>query len=285
MAMTLANWNGQEMPLEEVKVSVLDRAFLFGDAVYEVIRLYGGKLWMYDRHMNRLETGLKALRIGGVDINVLKTRIEQTVRNSGIAEALVYIQVTRGVAKRAHHYPEKIEPNQLIYVEHFEDPCKQMRETGVKVMSYHDYRWQRNDLKVTSLMANCMAAQVAHENGCIEVVQIGSDGYVTEGSHTSIFAVKDGKILVSPSSSQVLPGITKQQILELSAATNIGLNETRVKKDELKDVDEMFLTGTPEEIVPIVRVDDLAIGDGNPGPVTRKLQQAFTDSVQSWLKK
>ncbi|MBX9880313.1 MAG: aminotransferase class IV [Candidatus Obscuribacterales bacterium] len=285
MATTLANWNGQEMPLDEVRVSVLDRAFLFGDAVYEVIRLYDGKLWMYDRHIGRLETGLKALRIAGVNIDVLKTRIEQTVKNSGIAEALVYIQVTRGVAKRTHHYPEKSEPNQLIYVEQFDDPCKQMRESGVNVISYHDYRWQRNDLKVTSLMANCMAAQVAHENGCIEVVQIGSDGYVTEGSHTSIFAVKDGKILVSPSSSRVLPGITKQQILELSAAANIGLNETRVKKEELKDVDEMFLTGTPEEIVPIIKVDDLVIGDGKPGPVTRKLQQAFKDSVQNWLNK
>lgn len=283
MAKTLANWNGQEMPLEDVKVSVLDRAFLFGDAVYEVIRLYGGKLWMFDRHMSRLATGLKSLRIEGVDLDALGKRIEATVKNSGEREALVYIQVTRGEAKRTHHYPEKIAPNQLVYVEHFDDP-RTMRETGVPVISINDFRWQRNDLKVTSLIANCMAAQTAHENGCIEVVQIGSDGYVTEGSHTSIFAVKDGKILVSPSSSKVLPGITKQQILELSAAAGIGIHETRVKKSELKDVDEMFLTGTPEEIVPIVRVDDLVIGGGTPGPVTRKLQQAFTESVQKWLK-
>ncbi|MBX9771678.1 MAG: aminotransferase class IV, partial [Candidatus Obscuribacterales bacterium] len=260
MDKTLANWNGQEMPLEDVKVSVLDRAFLFGDAVYEVIRLYGGKLWMYDRHMARLATGLAALHIEGVDLGGLKLRLEQTVKNSGQKEALVYIQVTRGEAKRTHHYPDKSVPNQLVYVEYYDDPCKTMRDTGVPLISFHDYRWQRNDLKVTSLMANCMAAQFAHENGCIEVVQIGSDGYVTEGSHTSIFAVRDGKILVSPSSSKVLPGITKQQILELASTSKIGIDETRLKRDEIKDVDEMFLTGTPEEIVPIVRVDDQVIG-------------------------
>lgn len=283
MTETLANWNGKEMPLADVKVSVLDRAFLFGDAVYEVIRLYGGKLWMYDRHIGRLATGLKALRIEGVDLDKLKSHLETTVKNSGLKEALVYIQVTRGEAKRTHQYPAKTVPNQLVYVEQFDDPCRQMRETGVSVISYHDNRWQRNDLKVTSLIANCMAAQYAHENDCIEVVQIDSDGYVTEGSHTSIFAVRDGKILVSPSSSKVLPGITKQQILELADVTKIGLDETRLKKDEIRDIDEMFLTGTPEEIVPIVRVDDLVIGDGKPGPVTRRLQQAFTESVRNWL--
>lgn len=280
---TLANWNGQEMPLEDVRVSVLDRAFLFGDAVYEVIRLYKGRLWMYDRHMGRLATGLNALRIDGVDLDVLKSRIEETVKNGGVEEALVYIQITRGAATRTHHYPEKAVPNQLVYVEHYDDPCKPLRETGVPVISYPDYRWQRNDLKVTSLIANCMAAQAAHESGCIEVMQIGSDGYVTEGSHTSIFAVRDGKILVSPSSSKVLPGITKQQILELAAASQIGIQEQRFKQDEIKDIDEMFLTGTPEEIVPIVKVDNQVIGDGTPGPVTKKLHAAFMESVRTWL--
>ncbi len=280
---TLANWNGQEMLLSEVKVSVLDRAFLFGEAIYEVIRIYQGRLWRCDDHLNRLATGIQALKIKGVDVASISARVLETSKNSQVKEGLAYIQVTRGVASRCHRYPEQATPNVLVYVEEYLDPCAELRQTGAKAITHSDIRWARNDIKATSLVANCMAAQAAAEAGCLESILIDSSGLVTEGSHTSIFGARDGCLLVSPSAANVLPGITKQQVLELAADSGICVVENRLKKSELFELDELFLTGTPEEIVGIVQVDDCYIGNGLPGMLTKKLQQAFRARLASWL--
>ncbi|MCC7528224.1 MAG: aminotransferase class IV [Candidatus Melainabacteria bacterium] len=270
----LANWNGTQMPLSEVKVSVLDRAFLFGDAVYEVVRVYGGKTFRFQEHLKRLERSLGELGIVGVDLERLNSRCKETVANSGEMEALVYIQVTRGEAKRAHCFPEKYTPNELIWVERFDDPYRQGRQAGVKVVTLKDIRWSRNDIKATSMVANCLAAQHAASNGCLESILI-KDGFITEGSHTSVFAVKDNKLVVSPSSPNVLPGITKLLVIELAKQAGVQIVEDAVCQSAIFDMDEVFLSATPEEVLPVVTIDGRSIGRGNPGPITKRLIQAY----------
>jgi len=279
----LANWNGQEMPLDQVKVSVLDRAFLFGDAIYEVMRVYHGKLWRLEEHLQRLESGLAMLKIE-IDHRVLRQRVTETVEHSRLQEALVYIQITRGEATpRTHRFPANAVANQLIYIEEFGDPFLNYRKSGAKTITQPDIRWSRNDIKATSMLANCILAQAAAENGCLETIMIDAQGIVTEGSHSSIFAVKNGEILLSPDSPQVLPGITKKQIMELSHKCAIPLRTHRLRHSELEEVDELFLTATPEEIIPIIQVDDYKIKDGIPGQITRKLQAAFAELITASL--
>lgn len=271
------------MPLSDVKVSVLDRAFLFGDAVYEVVRIYAGKLFRAGDHLDRLSQSLASTQIAGVDLGVVQERLKSTVVSSGVSEGLAYLQVTRGEAPRTHRYPGHCLPNILIYVEHFADPYAALRETGVSAVTYSDIRWGRNDIKATSLAANCMAAQFAYERGCAEAVLIGADDFVTEGSHTSIFGVRDSKILVAPASSHVLPGITKKLILELAHASAIELAQERIRKEDLFLLDELFLAGTPEEIIAIVQVDDRPISGGTPGAVVGKLQAQFRQFRDEWI--
>ncbi|MGH9550062.1 MAG: aminotransferase class IV, partial [Terriglobales bacterium] len=246
MNTALANWNGEQMPLQDVRVSVLDRAFLFGDAVYEVLRIYSGRLFRIDDHLERMSKSRESLRINGVETAVLRERVQQTTANSGVTEGLAYIQVTRGEAPRTHRYPDNAVPNVLIYADNFDDPYKDIRDCGVSAVSHPDIRWGRNDIKATSLAANCMAAQYAYERGCAEVLFIDAKGIVTEGSHTSIFAVRNGMLVSAPASQNILPGITKKLILELAKSAGIFLTEGRVSQNDLKDIDELFLSGTPE---------------------------------------
>lgn len=271
------------MPLDEVRVPAMDRAFLFGDAVYEVVRIYSGRIWHLDEHLQRLAASCKQMHID-FDVSVVPPRMKKIIKDSGLQEALGYVQVTRGVASRQHHYPTQIEANCLVYAEPFDDPYKTLRMTGGKAIMYPDIRWARNDIKSTSLAANCMAASAARQRGCVEAILLKND-VITEGSHTSVFGVMDGKVIVSPSSEAVLPGITKKQVIELCQATAIEMQEGRLHKDDLPVLQELFITATPEEIIGIVEVDDIPIGSGQPGPITQQLQAEFERTVQAWLAK
>jgi D-alanine transaminase len=273
----LANWNGQIMPLTEVRVPVLDRGYLFGEGIYEVIRVYGGIVWRGADHYERLNAGLQELKIG-LDSTVIPSRVSELLSRAALKEALVYIQITREDSKRHHFYPVSPKYNCLIYVEAFDDPYRAEREKGVATITFPDIRWRRNDVKATSLAANCMAAEAARSHNCFESVLV-RDGLVTEGSHSSVFAVLDGHLMVPPSSNAVLPGITKRQVLELCQDSGIKILEKQLLLSDLHTVDELFLTATPEEIIGIVKVDDQVIADGRPGRVTRELQQAFRAKV------
>jgi D-alanine transaminase len=280
----VANWNGEFMPLSDVKVSVLDRAFLFGDSVYEVIRVYSGRLFRPQDHLDRLRDSLASLEIKGVDIELVFQRLQDTLSESKLQSALAYLQVTRGEAPRTHAYPDKCVPNILVYITPFDDPYAEYRVQGASAITHPDIRWGRNDIKATSLAANCMAADYARRHGCLEVVFIDSKGNVTEGSHTSLFGIRNGKLLVAPASKQILPGITKRQVLELAKVSGIELEEVRIREDEIYTLDEFFLGGTPEEVVPIVKVNDKPIGDGKPGPIVQKLHRAFREIIEAHAK-
>src|SRR5262245_32625973 len=267
----LANLEGRMMPLEEAKVSALDRGFLFGDAVYEVLRVYGGKPWLEEEHFRRLERSLKSVLIEGVDVARLRRRMHETIAAGPFHEALVYIQVTRGAAPRAHAFPQGATPLEFLYAAEFRDPYEEARRSGGCVITHPDVRWDRCDIKSTNLLANVLAMQAAKEAGCVEAILYLPDGTLTEGTHTSFFGVLAGTLLTAPNSPAILPGITRGLILRLAARARIPVREQVLQRSDLGQVSELFLTGTTSEVLPVTRVDGRPVADGQPGPVTRRL--------------
>lgn len=279
----LANVNGVAMPLNEAKVSALDRGFLFGDAVYEVLRVYGGKPWLADGHFQRLARSLEAIRIHGVDLERLRQRMLVTIAAGPFLEATVYIQITRGAARRSHPFPAQATPLEFLYVQEFHDHYAPARETGAAVLTQPDIRWDRCDIKSTNLLANVLAMQAAVEAGCLEALLYNPDGTLTEGTHTSFFGVRQGTVLTTPSGPAILPGITRSLIMRLTAQAGIPVREQSLTKADLSQVAELFLTGTTSEVLPIVRVDGVPVGDGRPGPITRRLQEAYRQAVREFV--
>jgi D-alanine transaminase len=280
----LANLNGVQMPLDEVKIPALDRGFLLGDSVYEVIRVYQGRPWLMQEHLRRLAHSLEAIRIQGVDLDRLQRRAVETIAAGSFREATIYIQITRGVAPRTHTFPAKATPLELLYVREFADPYSEARREGTAVITQPDIRWGRCDIKSTNLLANVLAAQAAKEAGCLEALLVLPDSTLTEGTHTSFFGVLDGTVLTAPNSPDILPGITRSLILRLSARAGIPVREQVLKRDDLSRVSELFLTGTTSEVMPVIRVDDRPIDSGLPGPVTRRLQNAYQEAVHEFVQ-
>lgn len=278
----LANVNGQVLPLAEVRISVLDRGFLFGDAVYEVLRVYAGKPWLADEHYQRLARSLDAIRIRGVEVARLRRRAEATIAAGTFREATIYIQVTRGAAARAHAFPADVTPLELLWVQEFSDPYIEARRNGAAVLTQPDVRWDRCDIKSTNLLGNVLAMQAAKEAGCVEAILTLPDGTLTEGTHTSLFGVRDGTLLTAPNGTGILPGVTRSLVLRLAGRADIPVREQALKRDDL-GVTELFLTGTTSEVLPITRVDGTAVGDGKPGPVTRRLQDEYTAAVREFV--
>lgn len=279
----LANVNGQSMPLADVKISATDRGFLFGDAVYEVIRVYRGKPWLMDEHMRRLARSLDAIRIPGIDLDRLGRRVRETIAAGPFGDAIVYVQVTRGAAPRTHKFPTGATPLEMLYVQEFADPYAAQRQAGAPVITQPDVRWGRCDIKSTNLLGNVLAMQAAVEAGCIEALLYLPDGTMTEGTHTSFFGVLDGSLLTSPNGGTILPGITRGLTLRLAKRAGIAVREHVLMRADLERVTELFLTGTTPEVLPIVRVDGRPVGDGRPGPVTRRLQDAYAEEVREFL--
>jgi len=277
----LANVNGKQLPLADVLIPALDRGFLFGDAVYEVIRVYQGRPFLLADHMDRLARSLESIRLTGVDVARLTHRVTDTIQAGSFQEALVYIQITRGSGTgRTHAFPAQATPLEFLYVQPYQDAYADLRRTGARVLTVPDIRWQRCDIKSTNLLANVLAAQAAKEADCLEAIFCKPDGTLVEGSRTSLFGVLDGQLLTAPTTNDILPGITRKLILTLADRVGIVEKETVLRRTELARVSELFLTGTTTEVMPIVRVDDQPIGSGQPGPVTQRLQQAYQEAVR-----
>jgi D-alanine transaminase len=275
----IANVNGQQMPLADVRISPLDRGFLFGDAVYEVIRVYGGKPFHFDEHLDRLRRSLEAIRITSVDLERLRRRVVDTIAAGPFAEATVYIQITRGAAPRRHAFPQDTMPMEFLYVQEFQDPYVTGRKEGVSVITTPDIRWDRCDIKSTNLLANVLAMQSAKEAGGVEAIFFLPDGTITEGTHTSFFGVLGGKLLTAPQSSAILPGITRGLILRIAREQQVPIQEHTLRLQDLPRVSELFLTGTTSEVLPVVKVDQCVIGSGKPGPITGRLQEGYRKVV------
>lgn len=280
MPAPLANVHGVLMPLEEVKVSVQDRGFLFGDSVYEVLRVYGGRPWLEADHWQRLAQSLASIRIEGVDLDRLRRRMHDTIAAGPFGEAMVYLQVTRGAAPRRHAFPAKATPLEFLYVQEYDDgPTVQARRTGVTVITRPDIRWGRCDIKSTNLLANVLVNQEAAEAGAAEAILYLPDGTLSEASHSSFFTVKSGSLQTTPLKANILPGITRKFLIDLARRADIPVLETIVRREELQAVDELFLAGTTSEILPVVAVDGRPIADGKPGPVSKHLLAMHQEAV------
>lgn len=279
--MTEVAWvNGRFSAIEEATVSIEDRGFQFADGVYEVVSTYGGRPYAMEAHMERLQRSLREIRID-YDVSGLPAIVQEGIERSGFDEALVYLQVTSGVAPRHHEFPAtQPQPTVVMTVKQLHRPDPRLHDTGVSVITSPDLRWKRCDIKSIALLPNILAKQQAHEAGAYEALLVNDDGHVTEGSSTSSFRVSGGVVYTSPGGPHILPSITRGVLLELIAGLDIELREVFSTVEDYTGADEVFLAGTTTEAMPVVRVDDVTIGDGTPGPVTRRIRSAFVESVR-----
>ncbi|MFA6108813.1 MAG: aminotransferase class IV [Candidatus Latescibacterota bacterium] len=269
--------NGTFMPLGQAVVPVEDRGFQFADGVYEVVATYRGRPYALEPHLRRLERSLRELRIV-LDIRAygLAGVIEEGIRRSGFAEALVYVQITRGVAPRHHEFPAAgVKPTVVLTVKELRRPAPELYEHGVRVIAVRDLRWKRCDIKSIALLANILAKQEAAEAGAFEALLVDDQGQVTEGSSTSAFRVTGGGLWTAPEGPHILPSITRGILLDLARRIDLPVREEDSTLEEYLRSDEVFLAGTTTEAMAVVRIGDQVIGDGRPGPVTRRLRAVF----------
>jgi len=270
--------NGEYLPLSEAKVSVLDRGFLFGDGVYEVIPSYSGDLFRMQDHLDRLQASMSRVRLElSYDfeqwLDILTPLLDKT------KDQYIYLQITRGVApKRDHAFPKSPHPTVFAM-------CSDIKafagvETGVKAMTMEDSRWEMCDVKATTLLANVLLRQKAIEQGCAEAI-LHRQGYVTEGAASNLFAVIDGILLTPEKTAEILPGITRQVILELAKENNFKMSEEVISLEALQSATEIWITSSTREIVPVIELDSVKVGDGEPGPVFNKMNQLFQEYKKS----
>jgi D-alanine transaminase len=284
MTEPLANLDGQILPLAEARISALDRGFLFGDAVYEVLRVYQGRPWLEQEHFQRFASSLQAIQLTGVDLDRLRQRMHQTLVASGCAEATIYLQITRGNAPRSHAFPVQVKPLEFLFVQPFTDPYREQRLSGGRAVLQPDIRWGRCDIKSTNLLGNVLAMQAARQAGCMEAILFLPDGGLTEATHSSLFGVSArGTLLTAPRNPGILPGITRDLVLRLAQKLGIPTQEQAMSRKDLSTLAELFLTGTTSEVMPLIEVAGQEIGTGQPGPITRRLQEAYRAAVQGFL--
>jgi D-alanine transaminase len=268
--------NDKYVEHEKATISPFDRGFLFSDGVYEVIRFYPPRgFFQVEAHLERMRYGLEQLRIQGIDVGKVRPIIEELVTRNGHknSQAIAYIQVTRGSYFPRQHFfpPPSTPPTLLISTSPFKPHAEEI-ENGVEVLLEKDIRWSRCDIKTIALLPNILSRQRAVEHSACETIW-SRDGFITEGTHTNFCAVKDGVLLTPRKSNHILSGITRQVVLHICRALKISCLETSLGETELSGFDECMIIGTTTEITPVVKINELKIGDGKPGVVTRRLQK------------
>lgn len=278
----LVYFNDKYIPHEEVKVSPFDRAFLFSDGVYEALKTYDGKLFRLDDHLERLKYSLSELSITFNDFDLIEDICTHLANINNIqTEYSVYLQISRGVGfPRTHNYENNLTPNVFAFVKPIKDNSKEITD-GVKVVLEKDIRWLRCDIKSTSLLPAVMANQNAIQKNAYEAI-LFRDEFITEGSHTSFFAVKDNKIFTAPLSNYILSGVTRKVVLELCKEKKIDFCEECIKVKDLNMYNEFFITGTTTEVTPVIQMNDWIVGDGKPGIITHTIQELFFNTVKKY---
>jgi len=269
--------NGKLLPIEDAKVSVLDRGFVFGDGVYEVVPVYSRVPFRLEEHLARLERSLAAVSIRNPysraewrDI-LLKVVDKQPFEDQGI-----YFQVTRGAAKRDHAFPKDVEPTVFMMANPLVNPPQAQVERGGAAVSAPDNRWLRCDIKSISLVGNVLLRQLSAEVEAAETI-LFRDGKLTEASASNVFIVRGGVIYSPPKSNLILPGITYDVITELARADKLPLEFKAITEDEVRSADEVWVTSSSKEVFPIVTLDGRQIGNGKPGPVFRRMYQLYQE--------
>ena len=272
--MTTVYLNGNFIPLEQAQVPVLDRGFIFADGVYEVIPVFSGKPFRLQEHFERLRNSLDGISLQlDYDREKWQSLIEQLLaRNRVTGDSSIYIQVTRGVAERNHFYQSDFTPTVFIY-------CKPLQETdvsrGVGAVLHEDIRWEYCHIKAVALLPNVMLKQYAREkDGSIEAI-LHRDGYITEGAASNVFIVTGGVVSTPPKSNRLLPGITRDLVVELVGASPYQCREAPVSRGQLLQADEIWLTSSTLGIAPVVKLDGCPVRDGKPGPVWRDVDAIY----------
>ncbi len=272
----IAYVNGKFLPLEHATVHVEDRGFQFADGVYEVVRTYGGKPFASGEHLARLFRSLAAIEMKiPLDAKRLESVIEEGVRRAGFAEAVIYLQITRGRAPRHRGMPKDAEPTIVMTVRELPARAARLREDGIAVITVPEFRWKRSDIKSIALLPSVLAYEMAKKAGAGDTVFVEDDGTVNESTAGNIFIVTRNCLRTPPKSTHILAGVTRDKILEAARAEGVEVTEGRITKADLYAADEMFLTSTTTEVMPVIAVDKKPLGSGKPGPVSARIYERF----------
>ncbi len=272
--------NGEFLPLDQAKVSVLDRGFIFGDGVYEVIPVYGGQLFRLSEHLQRLDQSLAGIRLGNpLAYDLWNSILEELVERNAVDESgdqSLYLQVTRGVAKRDHVFPKGVTPTVFAMSNPLAPLPATLAAEGVTAITLDDIRWRYCNIKAITLLPNILLRQQALDAGAVEAILI-SDGEVTEGAASNLFIVKDNILITPPKGPRLLPGITRDLILELAETHGIACREGAIRDNELRAADEVWLTSSTKEILPVTHLDGKPVSGGKPGPMWVRVISLYQD--------
>ncbi|MDH2916031.1 MAG: D-amino acid aminotransferase [Gallionella sp.] len=280
-------FNGAFMPIDEAKVSVLDRGFIFGDGVYEVIPVYSRRAFRLAEHLQRLQHSLDGIQLKNPHSESEWTGLlNELIQRNAPEDQHLYLHVTRGAAKRDHAFPIPAPtPTVFVMSNPLTTPSANLLKSGIACITVVDNRWLRCDIKAIALLPNVLLRQAAVEAGCAEAILIRDDSFLTEGAASNIFVVKDGKLLAPPKDNLMLPGITYDVILELAAANGIPYEVRRVSKAEVFSADELLLTSSTKEVMAITTLDGRPVGNGKPGAMFAKLHPLYQTFKREVMRK
>ncbi len=280
--MELGFFDGEFISLNERRVELEDRGYQFGDGIYEATHIYNGKCFALERHLARCRRSLRELRIPVTYMDEELTAIHNDIiEKSGIKDGSIYFQITRGIAKRTHYFPDKVVPLLSMTIREGKPNAKNQKE-GIRCMFFEDIRWLRCDIKTINLLGNVLAKQAGHEKGLQGTIQYRKDtNLVTEGSSSNFFIVKDGVIWTHPISNLILKGVTRSILVEeIIPKLGYTIVEKAFSPEFALTADEAFATSTSLEVTPVIEIDGKKIGDGKPGPVAASLLDAYHELVQ-----
>ena len=277
MSSQLVYLNGEYLPLNKARVSVLDRGFIFGDGVYEVIPAYGAKALRFEHHMQRLQDSLDAVRITNPLSNTQwQEIIDKLIAETGSQDQYIYLHITRGVASRDHRFPDETKPTVFVMSSVLHAVDAELLKNGIAAVTLDDIRWQYCNIKAIALLPNILLRQQAVDKGAMEAILI-RDGNMTEGAASNVFIVSNGIIKTPPKGKKLLPGITRDLVVELAKTHNMPIEETSISEKEFIAADEIWLTSSTKEILPVTQLNEQQVGNGKPGVVWQDMYQKYQD--------
>lgn len=284
MATDIVHLNGEFMPLAEARVPVLDRGFIFGDGVYEVIPVYSRHAFRLVEHLHRLQKSLDSIRLANPHSDAEWSQLvhDMIERNDGDDQS-IYFQITRGVAKRAHEFPAQVKPTVFMMSTPLVTPPQEQIDHGIACITGTDFRWLMCDVKSVALLGNCLLKQTAVDAGAAEIV-LFRDGHLTEAAACNVLVVQDGVLLAPPKDNLILPGITYNVVLELAAANQIPLEMRAASEQEVRAAQEIWITSSTKEVLAVTRLDGAAVGDGKPGPLFRRMHALYQDFKRTFMR-
>jgi D-alanine transaminase len=277
--MKVAMIHDKIVPFDELDPIYLDRGIYFGDGVYEVVRSYNDRIFALEDHLQRFSNSLASIKIEGVDIEQVRGRVQKAFEAAGISNAKIYFHITRGSETREHDWDTNLEPNFFLTVTEAQDDAE-AKINGIAVSSYPDLRWKRCDIKSLNLLPNVLARHDAAEKGCDEAILVDDSGFITEGSHSTFFAINGQTLRTAPLTVNILPSITRKFVIKAANNIELEVNETSFTVQQVVDSDELFIAVTTKDIIPVVKFDGEVIGDGKPGKYTKLLIEEFRTFIE-----